>query len=382
MSDSPIFDSLNSERDYTGTMESFRKEMTRYFRTAKYIYIPEQSNLPDPYLDGPYVEAEEEVLVSPFVPVKGVVRGTISEANPRIVKLELSDAFEKMPSAEETFNSELPPGCTPSCAHESGIRGLLEHVGIDTSNGIRVGDRVVAEPLRDTFGRALKGVSEVPTMELKAKVLGVSSKLVEGQLEAHGVLPEPVEKRERREDSFHPLDLEKQGISFTDYVKSQIEWFRKSFPHVNEIRTFIEKELDGTETIVVESADPTPPFKAEGVPEGILQGRTTAEFWESVDISPKALRAAERRTLEQPEPNVIKPKVLKHWFECENGAEAASSVIEDVRKAFNEQHPGYIMTAVNGIKVNDDGSATLKIEAQELPPIKPLSEKNTAQLME
>jgi hypothetical protein len=40
------------------------------------------------------------------------------------------------------------------------------------------------------------------------------------------------------------------------------------------------------------------------------------------------------------------------------------------------------MTAVNGIKVNDDGSATLKIEAQELPPIKPLSEKNTAQLME
>jgi hypothetical protein len=254
MSDSPIFDRVNSERDYTGTMASFRKEMTRYFRAAGYVYVPEQSNLPDPHLDGPYIEAEEEVVVRPFIPVVGIPRGTVEAT------VELED-------------------------------GSVEEVA-------------------ETFsGKKIVTKGDVATIVQESSA---------------------------------------SGFSF---------------------------------------------FRTAGVPEKLLEGRTEKEFWESVDLSPEALRAPERalRTqLREKYPDLFK-EPEGPWNGLQSGDHILvedqnfidpGNAVEELRKSFEEQHPGYVMTEIKGITVNDDGSATLRIEAQELPPIKPLSEKNTAQLME
>lgn len=358
MSDSPIFDALNSEQDYTGKMESTRKLTSRLFPTAMFVYRSEQNNQPDPHLDGSYVEEEEEVLVRPFMPVQGIPRGTLGQMSikkgipsrltseegltARVMKapthLSEQDLLDHGIVVAETFSAEAPEdphGCTDACRNEHGIRGLLEHVGIDTSNGISVGDRVVAEPRNRTFMEAMREASEAPPVELTAKVPEASAKLVEDLLEGHGLI-----NSERLAENFHPLDLEKQGISFTEFALMMVRKFREKYPHIKNVKFSTVNELDGTETFVVESTDP------------------------------------------RPEPGVIYPKEVEQWVKLPEGTEALGSILRDVRKTFNEQHPGYVMTAVNGIQEHDDGSATLRLEAQKLEPVKPLPEKDTAQLME
>lgn len=53
-------------------------------------------------------------------------------------------------------------------------------------------------------------------------------------------------------------------------------------------------------------------------------------------------------------------------------------VVADVRRTFEREYPGHVMTAVTGIQELPDGSAILTVEGQALTPIKPLSEKNSA----
>jgi hypothetical protein len=244
MSDSPIFDQLNAERDYTGKMEVLRNR-TKPFRTIGMAgslplseFLQEVHEIADRTLG---VEEEPEVLAEPFVTVEGEPRGKKTSDHPH--------------------------------DGDTGIRGLLEHVGIDTSGGISVGDRVVAEPLM-------------------AKVIRPHPQLVMNQLEGHYpeefVIPsKKVEyaaiEEEYLAENFDPGDLQEQGVGFTEYVAYVIDKFKTQYPHVNNgISLSTKHELDGTETIVVKAVRPHP---ENNVPEENTVNVATA--FSSVEGGPR-----------------------------------------------------------------------------------------------
>lgn len=205
MSNEPIFDQLADERGYKALLESIhRRPISNLFAKRVQARVVTQEGLaPDPSLDGPIhlIEKEPEVVVSPFVPVQGVPRGTASTVPLNLCMDKLMHRPEITEELDQyTYNPEST--CTQRCEHESGIKGLLEHVGIDTSGGISVGDRVVAEP-------------------------------------------------ERLEENFHPMDLINSGVTFTEFMQGVIKQFHEKFPNAQNIRISTRSELDGTETFIV-----------------------------------------------------------------------------------------------------------------------------------
>jgi hypothetical protein len=65
----------------------------------------------------------------------------------------------------------------------------------------------------------------------------------------------------------------------------------------------------------------------------------------------------------------------------ETTQERLNGLLADWRATVAQRYPGFIPLAVTAIQEHEDGSATIDVEGQHIPPVTPvmpLSEKNTA----
>lgn len=178
------------------------------------------------------------------------------------------------------------------------------------------------QEVHDIADRTL-GVEEEP------EVLAQPFVAVQG--EPRGLITGP----EIIEEFFDPIELEEKGISFTEFSTKMIEKFKEKYPHAEHFRiSATQTDFAGPrEKFVVESytphVSPETPSKTEDAPQ-----------------------------------------------------EALGAILADWKATVALQHPGFIPMAVTAIQEHEDGSATLEVEGQYIPPVKPLSEKNTAQVTE
>jgi hypothetical protein len=239
MSDSPIFDQLNSERDYDGILASFPKtQMSGFFAPSKQPSVPAQRFLEaDPYLDGPFhvIEPQEEVLAQPFVKTEGVPRGT------RDVKVEenISEAdLEKSGSSLAAFTEYTVK------------KFYADNPGL-VSAKISMADQLDGTKTLTVSGAVVE--PEKPE-ELYAKVIGVPMQIFQNQMEAHGITsPDCV----LAEEASEAMDLyrETAGALLEDVRKA----FAEEHPgHVMTAVTAIQEHEDGSATLTVEGQALTP----------------------------------------------------------------------------------------------------------------------------
>lgn len=216
MSDSPIFDALNAEQDYTGTMASTRRYLKQSFTsptvnlgTKRGPIQAAASKLMDEHFDGPFTnsggvplglpsrEDEEEVYVKP---AGGVPRGTQTSCTPL-----RSNLLSVMPEIREELGQYT---YTPSKDSEGAMMGTYE---------FDIADRAMTV-------------------------------------------------------TFDPGDLLDANISFSSFVAGALKTYREKFPDVEEVE-FRTKEHDfelSQEKLFVRSRGPKPPWIGIGEGDHIL----------------------------------------------------------------------------------------------------------------
>jgi len=317
---------------------------------------------PDPILDSPVPLApQEEVYVRPFVRVEGEPRGTQFDHYRAQAEEQGANGNAKFILPPETIDdAPRAEQCVHPHSHDTGIRGLLEHVGIDTSRGISVDGEMVAEPCVKPL-----------TPSLKDRVLGIDHLILKDQMDAHramweGYVDQRVEALnhnrvkimtevhsmilghiaeglsvKRLDYVFSPLEMEDSGLSFTDFAHAVVEGYRRGYPEVKDYRFSVQhgRFEDAQEIFVVEEIVKVTPDTLKDIKSG-----------DQLEITfPKGVR---------------KP---------ENG------ILRDVQAAFRQQHPDHVMVSVTDIQEHEDGSATLTVEGQSLVTVQPLSGMETAQ---
>jgi len=127
MSNSPIFDALDAEQNYTDRMAAVKKSLIRYsplYSSVVPVIASDKEILghtmynPDPYLDGPIElvgaqefegdeseDSDEEIVIAPFIPAQGLPRGILTVGE---VADAVNSAYPSQESVPDTFSTELP----------------------------------------------------------------------------------------------------------------------------------------------------------------------------------------------------------------------------------------------------------------------------------